>query len=91
MGLGALALASMASGSVLKRWEYPDCEADNCYRNFIDDRFSHLAPEFCFGWLDGTTTEIREEFGVSSSPQLAMSLAAPLRGMSGYTPRRLLI
>ncbi|KAH8895486.1 hypothetical protein GQ53DRAFT_52325 [Thozetella sp. PMI_491] len=54
---GCLLLAQLAAaGAVEKRWTYPDCEPDNCYRNLIDDRFKDEAKAFCPQFLAGTTT-----------------------------------
>lgn len=41
LSLGALALGLVSAH------EYPECEADNCYRNLIDQRFADEAEAFC--------------------------------------------
>ncbi|KAK8080027.1 hypothetical protein PG997_007845 [Apiospora hydei] len=52
MSMGALALSGMASAARLgPRWTYPDCEADNCYRAFIDKDHIGMAPAFCWDFL----------------------------------------
>lgn len=56
MGIGAFALANTANAAV-RRWTYPDCEADNCYRAFINEQYTDLAPSFCLEFLASTTTE----------------------------------
>ncbi|KAI1352055.1 hypothetical protein F5Y01DRAFT_281202 [Xylaria sp. FL0043] len=52
----ALALMGMANASV-RRWTFPDCEADNCYRAFINEEYKDLAPSFCLEFLASTTTD----------------------------------
>ncbi|KAI0409281.1 hypothetical protein F4802DRAFT_243107 [Xylaria palmicola] len=52
----ALALAGMANAS-WRRWTYPDCDADNCYRAFINEQYTDLAPSFCLEFLASTTTD----------------------------------
>lgn len=49
LSLGALALGVAAH-------EYPNCEADGCYRNLIDPRFAEEAVAWCPQFLAGTTT-----------------------------------
>ncbi|KAI0468225.1 hypothetical protein F4859DRAFT_218384 [Xylaria cf. heliscus] len=56
MGASVFALAGMANAS-MKRWTYPDCEQDNCYRAFINAQYTELAPSFCLEFLASTTTD----------------------------------
>jgi hypothetical protein len=49
-GLSALAF------QVVSAHEYPYCEHDNCYRNFINTDLTELAASFCPQFLAGTTT-----------------------------------
>lgn len=52
LSLGALALSSVAGAARLDtRWKYPDCEADNCYRAFVNKDHIGMAPEFCWDFL----------------------------------------
>ncbi|KAK8090684.1 glycoside hydrolase family 16 protein [Apiospora phragmitis] len=56
LSLGALALSGLASAARLDtRWKYPDCEADNCYRAFIDEAHIGMAPAFCWDFLTTPT------------------------------------
>lgn len=50
LALGAVALQQVSA------WSYPDCEADGCYRNFVDERFAKEGEKFCVDFLSGTTT-----------------------------------
>ncbi|KAI0862146.1 hypothetical protein F4860DRAFT_513214 [Xylaria cubensis] len=54
--MGVFALAGTSNAS-LRRWTYPDCEADNCYRAFINEQYAELAPSFCLTFLASTTTD----------------------------------
>ncbi|KAH9204833.1 hypothetical protein DL95DRAFT_277320, partial [Leptodontidium sp. 2 PMI_412] len=56
MSLGALALTSVNA------WSYPDCEPDNCYRNMVDSRFTETVAPFCFGYLDGSITDVPADY-----------------------------
>ncbi|KAI0550988.1 hypothetical protein F4679DRAFT_583061 [Xylaria curta] len=56
MGTGVFALAGISSAS-FRRWTYPDCEADNCYRVFINEQYAELAPSFCLEFLASTTID----------------------------------
>ncbi|KAI1756191.1 hypothetical protein F4782DRAFT_550085 [Xylaria castorea] len=56
MCAGVFALAG-TSHALLRRWTYPDCEADNCYRAFINEQYTELAPSFCLEFLASTTTD----------------------------------
>ncbi|KAL2189973.1 hypothetical protein L209DRAFT_148386 [Thermothelomyces heterothallicus CBS 203.75] len=51
----ALSLGALAIG-LASAHEYPNCEADGCYRNLIDERFAEKAVSFCPEFLAGTTT-----------------------------------
>ncbi|KAK8051467.1 hypothetical protein PG993_002852 [Apiospora rasikravindrae] len=62
MSMGALALSGMASAARLNaRWTYPDCDADNCYRAFIDKDHIGTSPGFCWDFL---TTPHKDATGV---------------------------
>ncbi|KAK7956713.1 uncharacterized protein PG986_005935 [Apiospora aurea] len=62
MSMGALAFSGMARAARLgARWTYPDCEADNCYRAFIDKDHIGMAPGFCWDFL---TTPHNDASGV---------------------------
>lgn len=52
----AFALVGIANGAV-RRWTFPDCEEDNCYRAFINEEYKDLAPSFCLEFLASTTTD----------------------------------
>ncbi|KAI1361522.1 hypothetical protein F5Y08DRAFT_314408 [Xylaria arbuscula] len=52
----AFALIGIANASV-RRWTFPDCEEDNCYRAFINEQYKDLAPSFCLEFLASTTTD----------------------------------
>ncbi|KAI1110349.1 hypothetical protein F5Y14DRAFT_363571 [Nemania sp. NC0429] len=70
LGASALALAGMTNASVMRRWTYPDCEQDNCYRAMINPSYPGLAPSFCLEFLASTTTDagvVPTPFDVSSS------------------------
>jgi hypothetical protein len=55
LGMGALALTDMAYAS-MRRWTYPDCDTDNCYRAFLNEPAE--APSFCLEFLASTTTDV---------------------------------
>ncbi|TRX96006.1 hypothetical protein FHL15_003148 [Xylaria flabelliformis] len=54
--MGVFALAGTSNAS-LRRWTYLDCEADNCYRAFINEQYANLAPSFCLTFLASPTTD----------------------------------
>lgn len=55
-GASALAFTGVANAS-MRRWTYPDCEQDNCYRAMINPNYPGLAPSFCLEFLASTTTD----------------------------------
>jgi len=85
LSVGALAIGASA-------WSWPECEADNCYREMVDQRFYDESKSFCPGYLAGTTYDIPSDYencdGDASKVSSACSCITytPTTSSSTYAP-----